>query len=214
MTELFVTEIYKSIQGESTWVGTPCTFVRLSTCPLRCRWCDTAYAFKNGTATTISAILQKVNTLNTPCVELTGGEPLAQDGAFSLMTTLIKENYHVLLETSGSIPIKQVPKEVHIIMDLKCPDSKMSKYNHWANLDYLKPSDEIKFVIASALDFDWAKQIIREQQLDRRFSVLLSPAWGLVSAEQLTQWLLESQLNCRLNLQIHKYIWHPRKKGV
>ena len=211
---LIVKEIYKSIQGESIWNGWPCIFVRLAGCPLRCNWCDTVYGFKGGDKFTISYILDKIKTYNVKCVELTGGEPLAQSGSIELMQKLIENNYQVLLETSGSMSLEFVPQATHIIMDLKCPDSKMSEHNLYSNFKYLKTSDEIKLVIASHDDFNWACKVIKDFELEYRFKVSMSPAWGLVHPQKLVQWLLDSNLNVRLNLQIHKYIWSPKTKGV
>ena len=211
---LLVKEFYKSIQGESSYAGLPCSFIRLSGCPLRCRWCDTVYGFKGGETLSIDEILEKVEELDVPLVELTGGEPLAQDNAIDLLKSLCEKGYTVLLETSGSISIEKVPKKTHIIMDIKCPDSKMSEHNLFSNLDHLKPSDEIKFVVASKSDLSWAHMIIREYHLDKRFSVLISPAWGLVDPKDLVAWMLELKINARLNMQLHKYIWGPKAKSV
>lgn len=211
---LLVKELYKSIQGESSYAGLPCVFIRLSGCPLRCRWCDTVYGFKGGDVLTIDEILEKVKSLDVPLVELTGGEPLAQDNAFDLLDRLCNSGYKVLLETSGSVDISQVHKNTHIIMDLKCPDSKMSEHNLFENLDHLKASDEIKFVVANKADLDWARMIIHEYHLDSRFSLLLSPAFGLVDPKDLVKWMLDYKINARLNLQLHKYIWSPKAKSV
>jgi 7-carboxy-7-deazaguanine synthase len=213
-TRVAITEIYASIQGESAYTGHPCTFVRLSGCPLRCRWCDTVYSFKQGDLVTITEVLAQIDHLGIQMVELTGGEPLAQGASLLLMQACIDRGYRVLLETGGSESIGQVPKEVHIIMDLKCPGSGMSERNHWPNLDALKPSDEIKFVIAHHEDFLWAKAAIKEHRLHERCQLALSPAWGHVKPADLTQWLMADRLPARLNLQIHKYIWGPKAKGV
>lgn len=214
MTRLYITEIYKSIQGESSWAGLPCTFVRLSGCPLRCRWCDTSYSFKKEQQLSLGTILQKITELQTSCVEITGGEPLAQKETITLLEQLISSGHRVLLETGGSISIRNVPPQVNIIMDIKCPGSKMGHHNHWENINFLKPSDEIKFVIADYNDFVWAKEITKKHRLETRFKVLLSPAWGLLKPKQLVEWMITENLQCRLNLQLHKYIWDPRKKGV
>ena len=211
---LLVTEIYTSIQGESTWAGTLCTFVRLTGCPLRCRWCDTTYGFKGGHITEVDKICEEVKKSKVPIVEITGGEPLAQKNTPLLAQKLIDMGHTVLIETSGSENVSELPKEVHIIMDLKCPNSKMSDKNRYENLEHLKPSDEIKFVIDGKDDFDWAVGMIREYQLGERFTVLMSPAFGLTKPQELVEWMLDHDLNYRLNLQLHKYIWHPRKKGV
>ena len=212
--DLQVTEIYKSIQGESLWNGWPCTFIRLTGCPLRCKWCDTVYGFKGGSTYSIEDIIEHTKSLNVKCVELTGGEPLAQKNSIHLMKALLDNQFQVLLETSGSISLEHVPKEVHIIMDLKCPDSKMMEHNLYTNFEHLKKSDEIKCVIASFKDFEWACEQIQEFQLNQRFKVSMSPAWGLIEPKTLVEWILEKNCNIRLNLQIHKYIWSPKTKGV
>jgi 7-carboxy-7-deazaguanine synthase len=212
--DLTVTEIYRSVQGESSYVGLPCTFIRLTGCPLRCRWCDTSYGFHGGQVRSLDQVLTEVGALDVKLVELTGGEPLAQDSAFGLIDRLIADGYQVLIETGGSVSIERVHKHAHIIMDIKCPDSAMSEHNLWSNLAHLKSSDEIKFVVASKADFDWAVSTITTHRLDERFQLLVSPAFGLVKPADLVQWLLESGVIMRLNLQLHKFIWHPRAKGV
>ena len=209
-----VTEFFTSVQGESSWVGKPCTFVRLTGCPLRCRWCDTAYAFHNGEDYSIDQIVEEVRRRKVSLVEITGGEPLAQPETPSLMARLIEDKFDVMLETSGSEPLDQVPKQVKIIMDLKCPDSQMAHRNRYENLELLKPSDEVKFVVASRDDFDWAVSTAQKWALNRRCEVLFSPAWGHVNPRDLVGWLLAADEPGRLNLQIHKYIWGPRVKGV
>ena len=214
MKTLIVSEIYKSVQGESSYTGLPCTFIRLTGCPLRCRWCDTTYGFRGGKKLSFSEITQEVRDLGASCVEFTGGEPLAQAHSVHLMKSLCEEGFKVLLETSGSQSLQEVPKEVHIIMDLKCPGSQMAHKNDLKNLAYLKSSDEIKFVISGREDYLWAKNMIEQEKLAEHFSVLLSPVWGELDPELLTEWLLEDRLKVRLNLQIHKYIWDPDKKGV
>ncbi len=214
MSELWVTEIFYSIQGESSWAGMPCAFVRLTGCPLRCRWCDTVYSFHGGKQFTIDAILNELAKFKTRLVEITGGEPLAQAEAIPLMERLVADGYKVLLETSGSQSIVDVPQAVSIIMDLKCPGSGMQDRNLWSNIDVLKASDEIKFVISNWDDFAWASKIIDEYQLAGRVHLLFSPAWGLLSMQDLSAWLLASGIQARLNLQVHKLIWGPKKKGV
>ncbi len=216
MEQLKITEIYRSIQGESRYAGFPCTFIRLSGCPLRCKWCDTVYSFKGGDLLSIEQILDQVQKLNLPLVELTGGEPLAQPMAIPLMDRLLKQGYQVLLETSGSEDITLVPKAVHIVMDLKAPDSKMADKNLWSNVPHIKPTDDIKFVLASRSDFEWAMETIKKEQLLDKAQILLSCAWGLLEPKTLSDWMLENPLahRCRLQLQQHKYIWGPRVKGV
>jgi 7-carboxy-7-deazaguanine synthase len=212
--DLRVTEIYASVQGESSYAGYPCTFIRLTGCPLRCRWCDTAYGFEGGSRVTLSAILDQVSAFGIPLVELTGGEPLAQKDAIVLVRELHRRGFKVLIETGGSEAIADYRDFAHIIMDLKCPGSGMSDRMLWENLEHLKASDEIKFVLASREDFDWAKTVIKESQLDQRFRVLLSCAFGLLKPAELVSWMVKELPLCRLNLQQHKYIWNPRAKGV
>jgi 7-carboxy-7-deazaguanine synthase len=212
--QLLIHEIYRSIQGESTFAGLPCVFVRLAVCDARCVWCDTPHAFNLGDIRTLEDVIQRVRSYHCPLVEITGGEPLLQEEVLPLMTRLADGGMTVLLETSGAHDISAVDRRVHIIMDLKCPDSGECADNRWANLDLLKPTDQIKFVMASRRDFDWTAQTIRAQDLDRRFAVLLSPVFGSVQPVELADWLLASQLQVRLQLQLHKYIWDAEARGV
>jgi 7-carboxy-7-deazaguanine synthase len=211
--DLVVTEFFKSIQGESSWAGTPCSFVRLTGCPLRCRWCDSVYTFKGGQRFSIAQIMEQVAAYGLPLVEVTGGEPLAQENCIPLLQSLAEAGYTVLLETSGAISIAEVPATTHI-MDIKCPGSGMVERNLWENIAHLKAKDEVKFVISHREDFDWCLEVIKEHALSSRCTLLLSPAWGLLEPKQLAAWVLEDNLSCRLNLQQHKYIWGPRVKGV
>lgn len=212
--KLLIHEVYRSIQGESTFAGLPCVFVRLAVCDSRCVWCDTPHAFTQGDLWEPADVLARVRELACPLVEITGGEPLLQDEVFPLMTRLADEGHTVLLETSGAHAVDRVDHRVHIIMDLKCPDSGECAGNHWANLDLLKPTDQIKFVMASRGDFDWTAETIRKHALDRRFSVLVSPVFGGVSLRELADWLLESRLQVRMQAQLHKHIWDPQARGV
>lgn len=220
--QLLVHEIYRSIQGESTFTGLPCVFVRLAVCDSRCVWCDTPHAFTQGTLYSIDQIMSRVMDYRCPLVEVTGGEPLVQLEVFPLMSRLLDRGLTVLLETSGAHDLGPVDPRVLIIMDLKCPDSGEAAGNRWANLDLLKPTDQIKFVIASRKDFDWTIQTVRAYDLDRRFTLLLSPVFSLppnspastISPAELAQWLLESGLQARLQLQLHKFIWDPQARGV
>jgi 7-carboxy-7-deazaguanine synthase len=212
--QLLIHEVYRSVQGESTFAGLPCVFVRLAVCNSRCVWCDTPHAFTQGEARTLDALVEQVRGYQCPLVEITGGEPLLQEEVFPLMTRLADLGLTVLLETSGAHDLARVDPRVHVIMDLKCPDSGECPGNRWENLDLLKPSDEIKFVLASRRDFDWAAETIRQHGLDRRFTVLLSPVFGAVPPVQLAEWLLASGLQVRLQLQLHKYIWDPKARGV
>ncbi len=212
--DLIITEIYGSIQGESSYAGLPCTFIRLTGCPLRCKWCDTAYGFSGGTTMSLDQIMDRVKDIGIPLVELTGGEPLAQANCNILAQRLVDAGYKVLIETSGSEDVSKLPPEVHVIMDLKCPGSKMADRNLWSNLDVLKPTDEIKMVLSDRSDFDWALEQIKEHKLSERFCVLLSCAFGLLQPKDLAEWMVSHHVQARLNLQQHKYIWHPRAKGV
>lgn len=219
---LRITEIFHSIQGESTWAGAPCTFVRLTGCPLRCVWCDTTYAFHGGERMTLDDIVSRVREIGCPLVEITGGEPLAHPNAFPLIERLIGEGFTVLVETSGSEDISPLPPEAHAIMDLKCPGSGESSRNRWENLEHLDAGDEIKFVVANRSDYEWARDVILERGLDQRVragtlgALLISPVWGAegVDLENLAAWTLEDRLPVRLQTQLHKHIWGPTRKGV
>lgn len=211
---LKVTEIYQSVQGESSLVGIPCTFIRLTGCPLRCRWCDTVYSFQGGLEKSMMEIIEEVEKWTPRSVELTGGEPLAQEGTTLLAEELLARGFRVLIETSGSEPIDTLPKEVHVVMDIKCPGSGMESHNLLSNLDHLKTSDDLKFVVSSKSDFDWSVDFVRKHALTGKVNVLASPAWGLVDPKDLVSWILDSEVPFRLNLQIHKYVWGPRVKGV
>jgi 7-carboxy-7-deazaguanine synthase len=212
--QLLVHEIYRSLQGESAFAGLPCVFVRLTACDARCRWCDTPHAFKEGSLRSPEQVLAEVARHDCPLVSVTGGEPLLQEEVLPLMTRLADQGRIVVLFTSGAHEVSRVDRRVHIVLDLKCPDSGEDAGNRWENLDVLKPSDEVKFVIASRRDFDWAAAVVRERGLERRFEVLFGPAFGLVTPRQLADWLLESGLNVRMQLQLHKYIWDPDARGV
>ena len=222
MTEPFlrISEIFHSIQGESTWAGTPCTFVRVTGCPLRCSWCDTTYAFQGGTRMSFAQILEAVASFPTRIVEVTGGEPLAHPGTFALTDELLKEDYTVLVETSGAFDISSLDQRVHKIMDLKCPGSKESEKNRYENLEHLTGRDEIKFVLQDREDYDWAKSAIQQYELEQRVedgtlrAILVSPVWGKIDLQELSQWILEDGLQVRFQLQVHKLIWGPEATGV
>jgi 7-carboxy-7-deazaguanine synthase len=211
---LLIHEIYRSIQGESTYAGLPCVFVRLAVCNSRCVWCDTPHAFNQGAAQSVGEVLYRVQAFDCPLVEITGGEPLLQEEVLTLMTALADRGLRALLETSGALDIGGVDRRVHIIMDLKCPDSGECEGNRWANLDLLKPADEIKFVVASRRDFDWAVETIRARALHKNFTVLIGPVFGSVEPIELAKWVLSSGLQVRMQLQLHKYIWDPNARGV
>ena len=209
-----VTEIFHSIQGESSYAGQPCVFVRLTGCPLRCTWCDTEYAFYGGTEQQIDEILSKVDSYGCRLVEVTGGEPLAQSDAFPLISTLCDRGYQVLIETSGAIDIASVDRRAHIILDVKCPGSGMTDRMYWPNLHRLTMKDEAKFVLADRKDYDWAREIIAKYELTTRCSVLMSPVFGSLEPRQLAEWVLADRLPVRFQLQLHKWIWAPDMRGV
>lgn len=211
---LQITEIYASVQGESSYAGIPCTFVRLTGCPLRCRWCDTVYSFNGGKSYSIDDVVAEVTRLGMPLVELTGGEPLAQTAAAELVKALADQGQKVLIETGGSEPIAPVVEHAHIIMDIKCPGSRMEERNRWENIPLLKKTDEVKFVIADRQDFDWALAVIERYDLLNICQILFSPAFGLLKPKDLVEWMVALKLPVRLNLQQHKYIWSPTAKGV
>lgn len=212
---LTVTEIYASVQGESTFAGLPCTFVRLTACDLRCRWCDSPYAFTEGRKWPLEQVMAAVRAEGLPLVELTGGEPLLQPAAIPLMAQLVAEGYTVLLETGGHRPIDAVPEGVHRIVDVKCPGSGEAGRMHWPNLALLRRSDEVKFVIASAEDYAYAKDVVaRHDLVARAGAVQFSPAFGELAPAELAQWILDDRLPVRLQLQQHKYIWDPVARRV
>jgi 7-carboxy-7-deazaguanine synthase len=212
---LRLTEIYKSIQGESTWAGLPCTFVRLARCHLRCVWCDTAYAFYGGESVAIDEIVTRCREYSCELVEITGGEPLVQPACPDLARALLDTGFTVLVETSGSLPVSVLPAETIKIMDLKCPDSGECEKNYWPNLEVLSPRDEVKFVIASRRDYEWARNVTRENDLSAKCNaVLFSPVFDAVAPADLVRWILEDGLEVRFQLQLHKFIWPPEQRGV
>ncbi|MDH3624459.1 MAG: radical SAM protein [Myxococcales bacterium] len=212
---LRVHEIYESIQGESTFAGLPCAFVRLSRCNLRCRWCDTPQAFEGGVEMSRADVLDKVLSLGTPLVELTGGEPLLQTGAIPLLAELCDAGRTVLLETSGERDISEVDPRVHRIVDFKAPGSGESTRNRWANVELLTKRDEVKLVLADRADYDWAKRVIEAHRLVERVnSVLLSCVWGELDPKDLVRWVLEDKMRVRVQMQTHKVIWGADAEGV
>jgi 7-carboxy-7-deazaguanine synthase len=211
---LKVNEIYYSIQGESTRAGLPCVFVRLTYCNLRCNYCDTEYAFYEGKDYSIDEILNQVKEYDCGLVEVTGGEPLVQGECIDLLNKLCIEGFDVLLETGGSLPISNVDQRVKIIMDLKCPSSQMIKKNFYENIDHIKSTDEIKFVIGTREDYEWAKEILSKYKLNDKCEVLFSVVFGVLEPLTLVNWVLEDKLNIRFQLQMHKFIWNPQAKGV
>ncbi len=211
---LKVNEIYLSIQGESSYTGLPCAFIRLTGCNLRCVWCDTEYAFYEGEWKSLDQIVAEVTQFGCHLVELTGGEPLLQKESFALVDKLIEAGFKVLVETSGSIPLDKLNSEAIKIMDIKCPGSGMAHKNHWPNLGYLTPKDEVKFVLADRADYDWAVDILRKYRLDRKAAVLFSTVFGKLESVKVVEWIIQDKLPVRFQLQMHKYIWHPETKGV
>jgi len=211
-----ITEIFHSIQGESSYAGRPCVFVRTTGCNLRCVWCDTAYSFHGGRDMAVPEIVEEVRRLGGACrlVEITGGEPLLQKDVGDLAASLLAEGYTVLCETSGSVPVDRVPREVIKIIDFKCPGSGEVDANDWSNLDLLDPvRDELKFVIADREDYDWARRQVEKRALDR-FVVHLSPEFEGMDPRALAGWILADGLPVRLQLQIHKFVWDPAMRGV
>jgi 7-carboxy-7-deazaguanine synthase len=212
---LVIHEIYASIQGESSFAGLPCTFVRTTGCNLRCVWCDTPQAFYGGTRMSRADVLAKALTTETPLVELTGGEPLLQPAVFPLMTELCDAGRTVLLETSGEADVSGVDARVHKIMDLKAPGSGESARNRWSNLAHLTARDEIKFVLADRADYEWMRAVVRSRHLQQKTPGLLaSTVFGKLAARDLVAWVLEDNLPVRVQLQMHKYIWSPDAQGV
>jgi 7-carboxy-7-deazaguanine synthase len=214
MSQLIVNEIFHSIQGESSRAGFPCVFIRLTFCNLRCTYCDTAYAFHEGSPLTIEEILRVVASYRCNLVEVTGGEPLMQEPVHELMTRLCDLGYEVLLETGGSLDISRVDPRVRRIVDLKCPGSGMAQKNLWDNIRHLRQTDEVKFVIGSREDFDWSVARVREHELDRRAPVLFSVVHDALEPVRLAEWILGTDINARMQLQLHKYIWNPETRGV
>lgn len=212
---LNINEIFFSLQGESSFVGRPCSFVRLTGCPLRCSWCDTTYSFYEGQKKSFNEIISVLDSYPTRLVEVTGGEPLAQKNVIPFMELLIEKNFEVMLETSGALTIEKVPRDVKIIMDLKAPASGEMKKNYWDNLAWLKPGiDEIKIVVQDKNDFDFAVEIEKQHNLTRAYTVLLSPVHGKVDLPQFADWILNSQIPFRMQMQLHKLVWGAETKGV
>jgi len=200
-----VCEIFASIQGESSLIGIPMVFIRLTGCNLRCTYCDTKYAYTEGQEMSIKKIINTVKNFRLKFVEITGGEPLLQTEVYELMDELVK-NYNVLLETNGSLSIEKVNSKIKVIMDIKTPGSGMSDKNYLENLNFLKKSDEVKFVLTDRNDYDWAKDFIKKNNINVR-EILFSPAFGILNPQDLARWILEDALPVRMNLQIHKYIF-------
>ena len=213
--QLTVNEIFLSIQGESTWAGLRCVFVRLTACDLRCTYCDTAYAFTEGKRHPLSKVLKEALSYDCPLVEVTGGEPLLQPAVLPLLAALCDAGRTVLLETSGAHDISKVDARVHRIMDLKTPGSGECARNLWSNIEHLTLRDEVKFVIGSREDYEWAREQVRQHALPRRVNaVLFSPVFGRITPEEIVNWTLADKLDVRFQLQMHKFIWDPQQRGV
>ena len=212
---LTVNEIFYSIQGESTHAGRPCVFIRLTACDLRCSWCDTPYAFHEGRKMSIDDVVAEVKSYGCPLVEVTGGEPLLQREVYPLMNRLAAEGLAVMLETGGHLSTAQVPAAVVSVIDVKCPASGESAKNHWANLEQLRPHDEVKFVIQDRADYEFARAVVHRYDLPgRSAAALFSPVHGALDPKELAAWILADKLPVRLQLQAHKYIWSPATRGV
>ena len=212
---LTINEIFYSIQGESTYAGRPCVFVRLTGCDLRCTWCDTAYAFNEGRKMSVEEVVAEVDRYDSQLVEVTGGEPLLQHDVYALMDRLLDGGRTVLLETGGQVDVSQVPGAVVKVMDVKCPGSGECGRNEWANIDRLGSRDQVKFVIKDRADYEYARDTLARHALDRRCAaVLFSPVHGVMPPRELSEWILEDRLPVRLQLQVHKHIWGPDVRGV
>lgn len=212
---LTVNEIFHSVQGESSYAGRRCVFVRLTACDLRCSWCDTPYAFHEGQKRSIPAIVDEVVSYGCPLVEITGGEPLLQEGVYTLMEALLARGLTVLVETGGHRSTARVPSAVVVILDVKCPGSGEASRMDWENLSRLRPHDEVKFVVRDRADYEYAREVLaREALADRVAAVHLSPVHGVMDARTLAEWVLADRLPVRVQLQLHKFIWDPSTRGV
>lgn len=209
-----VTEIFHSVQGESSYAGLPCVFVRLTGCPLRCTWCDTAYAFYEGTEMALPHVIDRVRVYSCPLVEITGGEPLHQPDVFPLIEQLCADGLTVLIETSGAFDIAPVDPRAHVILDIKCPGSGMTDRMYWPNVERLGSKDEAKFVIKHRKDYEWAVEVMNRYGLAERCTVLFGPVFSELEPSRLAQWILEDRVPVRFQLQLHKYIWDPNLRGV
>ena len=213
---LRITEIFLSIQGESTHAGRPCSFVRLTGCPMRCRWCDSEYTFTGGEHFSFAEILSRLREFDCNLVEITGGDPLAQKNVYPFIGTLCDAGYEVLIETGGFFSIEKVDRRAKVILDVKCPSSGESERNHWPNLEQLSPDkDEVKFVVADLSDWEFARGIVKKYDLENKTkAVLISPVFGVPNLAEISESVARSNLNVRLNLQLHKYIWGQDVHGV
>ena len=211
---LRVNEIFYSLQGESTFAGRPCVLVRLTGCQMRCRWCDTEYAFHEGDWLSVDEVVERVIDLDCPLAEVTGGEPLLQPGALTLLERLCERGLEVLLETGGGLDISSVDPRVRRIVDVKCPGSGEAENNRWQNLDALRSTDELKFVLADRQDYEWARRLVQERRLHTVCPVHFSPVFSSLAPAQLAAWVLEDHLPVRLQLQLHKLLWGAETRGV
>ena len=212
---LTINEIFHSVQGESTYAGRPCVFVRLTACDLRCSWCDTPYAFHEGRKRSLEDVLREVGGYGCPLVEVTGGEPLLQEAVYPLMESLVEMGKTVLLETGGHRSTSRVPVDVVTILDVKCPGSGESHRNCWENLAKLRAHDEVKFVVKDRADYEYARNVIEERALPGRVAAIhFSPVHGVLDPKSLSEWVLADRLPVRVQLQLHKYIWSPDTRGV
>jgi 7-carboxy-7-deazaguanine synthase len=209
-----ISEIFFSIQGESTRAGFPCAFVRLTGCNLRCSYCDTAYAYEDGDERTVEQVIEAVSGFPTTLVEITGGEPLLQEETRSLAAALVARGCAVLIETNGTVPVDGIDPGAVLIVDIKCPGSGMAEHVRWENLDLLRPHDEIKFVLTDRADYEWALGVVEKHRLHEKQAVLLSPAYGVLEPRQLAEWMLADGTPARLQLQLHRYIWPDVERGV
>ncbi|MEJ2052598.1 MAG: radical SAM protein [Calditrichaceae bacterium] len=211
---LRINEIFFSIQGESSYAGRPCIFIRLTYCNLRCSFCDTEYAFFEGDFLSFDEIINQIKIYNCDLIEITGGEPLVQKNVLPFMSMLCNAGYEVLIETGGHMDISQIDKRVKRVMDIKCPGSGESDKNLWQNIRYLTENDQVKFVISDRTDFDWAKGIIQKYNLSKKCTVLMSPDFQKLKNIKLAEWILKESPDARFQLQMHKYIWPPDQRGV
>ena len=211
---LTINEIFKSIQGESSYTGRPCIFIRLTGCNLRCSWCDTEYAFYEGQPKSVKDIMDAIDPLGVPLVEITGGEPLLQEEVYDLMDALLAKNYEVLLETGGGVSVAKVPERVIKILDVKCPGSGEDAKNLWDNLDHLNPHDEVKFVLADRADYEWSRDVLQRRDIHQKVQVLFSPVYDTLRLKELAAWVLDDNLPVRVQTQLHKIIWGKDAIGV
>ncbi len=214
LNSLRVNEIFKSIQGESTHAGIPCVFVRLTGCNLRCSYCDTTYAYEEGIDISVNEIVNKIEGYDCKNVCITGGEPLLQKNVYKLINLLKTKSYKILVETNGAMNIDLLPGNIIRLMDVKCPDSGMNKEMDWKNLERLRGDDEVKFVMSSKKDYEWAKRIVRKHNLPDKTNVLFGSAYGKLKPKSLAGWILKDRLNVRLQLQLHRIIWPDKTRGV